>query len=179
MHESHLKRVVRAGLGRDLLHKALLVYLRRRNLQDQAISLTIAQETEDWGQGEHHSRAVEPDMGKLTAAYVRNLHWLIHQNTKWQGIFSMIGKPVLEISTEDLAANPVDTALAVMEHARVEADLDALRSEAGKRQRYASHAELKQRLKQQIAANLDPLELLEEHYRLAGKWRSTLASLLD
>ena len=179
VHESHLKRVVKAGLGRDLMDKAVLVYLRRGNLQDQAISYTIAQATEDWGKREQHTPDHEPDIDKLTTAYVRNLHWLIHQNSKWQGIFSLLGKPVLEVTTEELAADPAGATLAILKHAGLDADMDHLRQESGQRQRYGSHKGLKQKLKQQIADKVDPLELLSERYRMSGRWRRTLAGLLD
>ena len=179
VHESHLKRVIRAGLGHDLLDKAVLVYLRRRNLQGQAISYTVAQVTEDWGRREQHTLDRDPDIRKLTSVYLRNLQWLIHQNSKWQAIFSMLGKPVLEITTEDLAEKAEETVLAVLGHAGLNADLDILRQEALARPRYPAHAELKQRLKQEIAGSIDPLELVAERYRTLGKWRNVLANLLD
>jgi LPS sulfotransferase NodH len=179
VHETHLKRVIRAGLGHDLLDKAVLVYLRRRNLQDQAISYTVAQATEDWGRHEQPELNRENDIRKLKSAYVRNLQWLIHQNSKWQAIFSMLGKPVLEITTEDLAGNAEGAVLAVADHAGLKADPDSLRHEVLARPRYPAHAELKQRLKQHIADTIDPLDMIADRYQLPGKWRSVLANLLD
>ncbi len=164
IQHAHVKRAIRAGLGRELLDGADLVFLFRRDLSDQAVSYTVSLLTDNWGRQDKAAGLTSFSDARLRREYMRQLRYLAYEYAEWHTIFNLLGLTYTELPSEQFVEQPAQTVRDLLRLVDAKVDETALTEAVANRQRYTSDQQLKQRLRDTIVPSVDHHELLQSRY---------------
>src|SRR6185369_3410155 len=99
---------------RDFFLGARKVFLRRRNVIDQAISYHFAKYTGQWMK-ENLPRMAREQVPLALGELKLQIDWLHHQNAEWDNVFQLGEFAFEEVVYEELLAEPVKVVAAVAE----------------------------------------------------------------
>jgi LPS sulfotransferase NodH len=179
IQHAHVKRVIRAGLARELFDGSDLVFLSRRNLVDQAISYTVSLLTHDWGAKSKNDGSASFTDARLRREYIRQLRYLAYEYAEWHTIFNSLGLSYTELSTEHFVQQPAQTIRSLFELVDASVDERALTRTVESLQRYGAHEHLKQRLRDVIVPAIDHHQLLQARYVPADRLRLSLRNMFS
>lgn len=164
IQHAHVKRAIRAGLGRELFDGADLVFLFRRDLSDQAVSYTVSLLTDNWGRQDKAAGSASFSDARLRREYMRQLRYLAYEYAEWHTIFNLLGLTYTELPSEQFVEQPAQTVRDLLRLVDAKVDETALTEAVANRQRYTSDQQLKQRLRDTIVPSVDHHELLQSRY---------------
>ncbi len=177
IQHAHIKRTIRAGLARELLDGADLVFLFRRDLSDQAVSYTVSLLTDNWGRRDTDIGPTSFSDARLRREYIRQLNYLAYEYSEWQAIFSSLGVSYTELPSEDFIKQPAQTVRNLFQLVDASVDEVALVEAVGKMDRYPGNLQLKQHLRDVIVPSVDHHEVLQARYVAADQLRLGIRNL--
>ena len=102
LHFVHFRPLFREYEIDELFPKAKFIYIRRKDLLGQAVSLAKARKTGSWISAQKPVREVSYSC----AAIERALKDIVRDNARWEYLFSRRGWPYFELYYEDFLKNP-------------------------------------------------------------------------
>jgi LPS sulfotransferase NodH len=102
LHFSHFKLLFEKYKIEDLFPAAKFIYIRRKNLLNQAVSLAKARMTESWISAQKPVKDAKYSAGAIEIA----LKDIVRDNARWEYLFTRRGWPFLGLYYEDFIANP-------------------------------------------------------------------------
>ena len=162
-----LRRLGRDVLGKRLFDGAVVVYLTRRNLAAQAVSITLASLTGNWhghaGQGLAPGRFSD-DM--LLQRLKRALRNLANDEASFRYFFAAERISPICLFQEDLVASPATAIAAIADSLGQPFDPGQLLAAASSVSAYKDNEDLRRHLKEDILPRLDGYG----HVLRSGRW---------
>jgi LPS sulfotransferase NodH len=177
IQHAHVKRVIRAGLARELFDGADLVFLFRQDLRDQAVSYTVSLLTDNWS---WQATEVDPSRfsdARLRREYMHQLRYLAYEYAEWHTIFNTLGVTCTELPSEQFVRQPAQTVRNLFQLVDASVDEAALAQAVENMDRYAGNQQLKRRLRDTIVPTVDHHDLLRARYLPADRMRLSIRNL--
>lgn len=177
IQHAHIKRAIRAGLARELLDGADLVFLFRQDLRDQAVSYVVSLLTDHWGSQDTDVDPSSFSDARLRREYTRQLKYLAYEYAEWHAIFNSLGVTYTELSSEQFIRQPAQTVRDLFQLVDASVNEAALTRAVENMGRYPGNQRLKQHMRDTIVPSVDHHELLQARYRPADRLRLSMRNV--